>query len=374
MTGNVALLLDTCPPTWSSREEFHARLCAGLRQRGGSPILALSGKPTDAIRRRFEASGAEVVALPYRGVTPRYFRDLRDLIGSRRISLVHLRYFDYFSALPWLARLAGARRIVFTDANSGEWSPRARFARLVRLRAIAATTPVSRLIAISDFIRQRLIALGPPPEKIAVVYNGVDLDRYSAGVEARESARRLYGVAPGDVVIGTIAVIRPFKHPETLVEALAALVHRGLPVRLLFAGDGPMRPDLEKMAEQMGVAGSIVWLGRSAEPWTVLQASDIFAFASVGEAFGFAVSEAMACGLPVVAARSGALPELVEDGRTGLLARPRDSADFADQLQRLVEDREMRERLARCSLERARALFGVDTAVSRTLEVYDRLE
>jgi glycosyltransferase involved in cell wall biosynthesis len=374
MNGNVAFLLDMRPPTWSSREEFHARLCAALRQRGGAPVVALSGEPPEAIRRRLEASGAEVVALPYRGVSLKYFNDLRNLIETRRISLVHIHYFDYFSALHWLARRAGARRIVFTDTNSGEWNPHTRFAGLVRLRAIAATTPVSRLIAISDFIRQRLISLGLPPEKIAVVYYGVDLDRYSAGMDARDSARRLHGIAPGEVVISTIAVIRAFKHPETLVEALAALVHRGLPVRFLFAGDGPMRPDLEKMAQRMGVAGRIVWLGHSPEPWTVLQASDIFAFASVGEAFGFAVAEAMACGLPVVAARSGALPELVEDGRTGLIARPCDSADFADKLQRLVEDRETRERFARCSLERARALFGVDTSVSRTLEVYDQLE
>lgn len=374
MNWNVAFLLDTCPPTWSSREEFHARLCAALRRRGGAPVLAFSGEPPDAIRRRFEDCGAAVVALPYRGVSLRYFRDLRNLIASRRISLVHIRYFDYFSALSWLARLAGARRVVFTDANSGERNLRARFPTLVRLRTIAATVPVSRLIAISDFIRQRLVAVGIPPEKIDIVHNGVDLDRYSSGSDARDSARRLHGIAPDEVVISTIAVIRAFKHPETLVEALAALVRRGLPVRFLFAGDGPMRPDLEKMAQRMGVSGSILWLGRSAEPWTVLQASDIFAFASVGEAFGFAVAEAMACGLPVIAARSGALPELVEDGRTGFLARPCDSADFADKLQRLVEDLDTRERFARSSLERARALFGVDTAVSRTLEVYDRLE
>ncbi|MGO9097435.1 MAG: glycosyltransferase family 4 protein [Bryobacteraceae bacterium] len=373
MTGNVAFLLDSCPATWTSKEEFHARLCAALRQRGGSPVLALSGEPPDAIRRRFEASGAEVVALPYRGVTPRYFRDLRNLIGSRRISLVHIRYFDYFSALPWLARLAGARRIVFTDANGGEWRAHGWRAALLRCRTKCQTRPIDRIIAISTFVGRRLVSAGVDPAKIVTVYNGVDLQRFRPDPSVRVSLRQRFGIRPDEIVISTIGVLRPLKHPEIPVRSLALLTGRGLPVRLLVAGDGPMRSELQALAADLGIAGHILWLGHSPEPWTVLQVSDLFTLATAGEAFGFVVAEAMACGVAVVCARSGGLPEVVDDGATGLLATPLSPDDFANKLQALIENAELRDRCAKSSLERATALFGVDTAVSRTLEVYDRL-
>jgi glycosyltransferase involved in cell wall biosynthesis len=373
MKQNVAFLLNTCPATWASKEEFHARLCAALHQRGGSPVLALSDEPPVEIRRRLEASGAEVVALPYRGVSLGYFKALRHLIATRHISLVHMRYFDYSSTLPWVARLAGARRIVLTDANGGDWTARGLKAALLRWRTKCVSSPVDMVIAISEFVERRLVSAGLEKAKIVTIYNGIDLHLFRPDPAVRASLRQKLGIQPDEIVICTVGVLRALKHPEIPLQALAVLARRGLPVRLLVAGRGPMRPELEALAGDLGIAEHVLWLGHSGEPWTVFQMSDLFTLATTGEAFGFVVAEAMACGVPAVCARSGGFPEVIDDGTTGLLATTLSPDDFADKLQVLIEDAGLRGQFALRAAERATTLFGVDSSVSRTLEAYDRL-
>jgi len=375
MPGGVALLLDSCPAGWSSQEEFHARLAAALGERGIPTVTVFSGEPAPVSRRKFEAAGAAVAVLPYHGPSPGYVRSLCGLLEKHAVSLVHLRYYCYFSLLPWLARIAGARSIVLTDANSGEWQPRPIRGTLVRLRTRLATAPVSRAITVSEFVRGRLVSAGVNRDKIVTVHNGVDTRRYRPDAGARARAREAFGVGDGEIAVSTMAVLRPWKHPEVVIEAVAkAARDRSLPVKLLFGGDGPMRADLVKLSAKLGIQDRVVWVGYTRQPWTVYHASDIFAFASEGEAFGYVLAEAMACGVPVVAARSGAIPEIVEHGRSGLLAPANDPRAFADNIAALAGDEALRKRFGAAAARRARRLFDVETAVANTLAVYDSLE
>ncbi len=369
LNGNLAYLLDINPVTWTSREELHARLCSALRSEGNSPVLIVAEEPAPAVRARLEGAGAVVCVLPYPGPSPGYVSKLRRIIEAHRISVVHIRYFDYFSALPWVVRACGVRRVLFTDANGGSWRPRTWTAPLLRLRTRIAMRPLTRTVAISGFVKARLTALGASPDKIVTICNGIDLDQYRPDTRARGWLRQTYGIRPEEVVISTIAGLRALKHPEIPVEAVHLLAGAGLPVKLIAAGDGPMRSELHQMAERLRVAGRIVWLGHYPEPWKILQGSDIFTLATDGEAFGFVVAEAMACGVPVVGARSGAIPELVEDGRTGFLAAPGDARDFADKLRPLIEDADLREKMGRVAIERA-GEFGIDRTVSKTIALY----
>jgi glycosyltransferase involved in cell wall biosynthesis len=105
----------------------------------------------------------------------------------------------------------------------------------------------------------------------------------------------------------------------------------------------------------------------------LLQASDIFVLASVGEAFGLVLAEAMACGVPVVGSRSGAIGELVEDGRTGLLATPLDAGSFAAAIERLIADPARRRAMGLAGLERVRRRFTVEREVQETMRIYEDL-
>jgi glycosyltransferase involved in cell wall biosynthesis len=140
-----------------------------------------------------------------------------------------------------------------------------------------------------------------------------------------------------------------------------------------MAGDGYMLSDLKALSEKLNVSDRIEWLGFCSDPRSLLQASDVFLLASVGEAGGFVLSEAMGCGTPIVGSRSGVITECVVEGKTGLLATPRNAASFAEAIERLTRDESLRESMRVKSRERMLRGFTTDTNVENTMRIYASL-
>jgi glycosyltransferase involved in cell wall biosynthesis len=206
-----------------------------------------------------------------------------------------------------------------------------------------------------------------------VRYLGVDTERFAPNRQAREQWAERFAIRPDEVILSTVSYLRPFKNPHVLIEACRELRERNVPVRLLVAGDGDMLGDLKALARRLGVEDRVHWLGNVSDPQTLLQGSDIFVLASVGEAFGLVLAEAMACGVPVVGSRSGSLSEVVEDGRTGILARPLAAGAFADAIDRLARDGPRRGQMADRAIDRVRTHFTVNIAVLKTVDIYESL-
>jgi len=325
------------------------------------------------IHARLHASGADIETINY-GKGPRhYYRELRALVRTFSITTAHIVFFDYFSALPWIARFSGIRHVVYEMQNSGEFTATSWKRRLLQLRTKAMTNPLTRVIAISEFVKQQLVKGGLADGKIVVRYLGVDTERFRPDERAREHWVRQFSIAPDELILSTVSYLRPFKHPQVLIEALKELETRNVHARLFVAGDGDMLPALKTLSEQLGVADRVCWLGNVSEPKTLLQASDIFLLASVGEAFGLVLTEAMACGVPVVGSRSGSLMEVVEDQRTGLLCAPFDAPAFADAIEYLARDGHRRKEMGVQAMERVQRHFTLDVAVDKTLRIYESL-
>ena len=372
----IAFLLDNGPSNWRGQEDFHFRLCRALVARGACPVLVYSGRISEDVLSRMRASGAEVITEARLQGMRRYYRVLASTFKRFNTNLVHVRYFVYYSIVPWLVRSQSVRRIVYTEANSWLPSKRGRWSwkrQLNWARTKVACRPITRFIAISDFIRDGLIRSGVNAGRISVVYNGVDGDRFLADPLARIAWRRNHGVGANDVIISTACRLVPFKNVKTIVQAFGELVKRGVPARLFVAGTGPLESDLKALTRELGLADRIHWLGHLENPLPLFQGSDIFTLASVGEAFGFVLAEAMACGIPSVGSRCGGIGEVVEEGRTGLLATPEDPRSFADAYERLARDSSLRQAMGEEGVDRARRLFSVDRAVEETLAVYEEL-
>jgi glycosyltransferase involved in cell wall biosynthesis len=325
------------------------------------------------LAERFSESGAAIEVANYSEGRFRFLKRLRAIIARHEISLIHVCFFDYFSAVPWLARLGGTEKIIFEQLNSGEVTATSWKRQLLRLRGAMATQPAVKVIAISKFIKEELIKCGVPPGKILVRHLGVDTNRFFPDSAARRSWRTDLEIGPEEIIVSTVSVLRSFKNPHTIVQACGLLAKRSLPFKLLVAGDGPMLSDLRKLAVDVGAADHIHWLGYCADPASLLQASDIFVLASTGEAFGLVLAEAMACGVPVVGSRSGAIPEIVEDGVTGLLVTARDEVSFADAIEKLVRDERLRKEMGASSLARVQAEFNVERDAEDTLRIYESL-
>jgi glycosyltransferase involved in cell wall biosynthesis len=369
--GNgVAMLLDSSPRTWGSREELHFRLSKALMAKEMRPILVFSGQLPRELQDRYRENGIEVTTIDYRKGVLQYFKQLRQIIKKHHIGAVHIAFFDYFSLIAWLARLNGVRCIVYHARNGGLLRARSWRKVLLRLRTRVMTYPVTRVIAVSEYLKDLLIEAGLPEKKIVVVYHGIDLRCFAPAPDARVKLVTEFAIQPSEVILVTVGDLKPIKNPQVLVEACSELSRRRVGVRLFVVGDGEMKLELIALSSALGVADRIHWLGHRADPARLLQGCDIFLLASVGEAFGLVLPEAMACCLPVVASRSGGIVEIVEDRKTGVLVPPMNVQAFADAIQSLAVDEGLRREMGLRALERARREFDVERCIDETARIY----
>lgn len=370
----VLFLLDWQPQAWSTREEFFRQLSLALAHQGITPILTLSGEIPPEIRTRFEEAGAQVMACAYHDRPLRYWAHVREQASKYDVLLVQLRFFDYFTLLLWMCWLSGIRPIVLTEANSGEWTRRSSLKTIiVRWRAALACYPVQRFIAISEFIKDRLAAVGLSRDRISVVFNGINTSLYLPDRSKRQQLERELSCGPETLFILFASSLLEWKRPELAVTVCGELVKKGMAVKLLMAGSGPMRSSLETLASDLGIQQHVVWLGHR-DLLSVFPGVDVFLHTSKGEAFGNVLVEAMACGIPVVATRSGATQEVIEHGRSGLLVDPdnKEVTNMADAIQSLRDNPELRAAISNAGLERA-THFTVEKCVQNTLAVYSEV-
>ena len=369
----IAILLDSAPITWTSQEDRQLKLCEVLVARGVQPVLVFSEDLNPEFAARLRSTGAELAAINYQQGMRHYLHELRRLVKKHSITTAHIIFFDYFSAIPWIARRAGIGNIIYEMQNSGEFRAASWKKLLLQLRTKLTSAPMTRVIAISEFVKAQLLKGGLAEDKIVVRYLGVDTERFVPDPSARERWAKDFNLGADELVLSTVSYLRPFKNPHVLVEMCKELADRKVAARLFVAGDGEMLPSLRELSKQLGVADRIHWLGNVPDPKSLLQASDIFVLASVGEAFGLVLAEAMACGVPIVGSRHGSLLEVVSEGQTGFLATPLDAKAFAGAIEVLASDVELRKRMGRQGLEHVRAKFTVEKAVEETLRIYESL-
>ncbi len=175
----------------------------------------------------------------------------------------------------------------------------------------------------------------PEATPVTVVPYGVDLDRF------RPQPRETTG---GPIVVGSVGRLSPEKGFDVLLRAAASLVGDGVPIRIVLAGDGPEREKLTRLAGELGIVEAVGFLGEieHADVPSTLAGLDIFAIPSTAEGFGVAAIEAAAMTLPVVGSDVHGIPDVVTDGRTGILTPPGDAGALAASILTLVGNAELR--------------------------------
>ena len=372
MKEALALILDSAPLTWTSQEDRHLLLCRELVARGIQPVLVFSA-PLKDFEQKFLDAGALVFDISLEKGPLHFYRRLRKVFKDNNVTLAHIIFFDYFSPMTWIVRAAGVKHIIYEMQNSGIFRATSWKKLLLRARTMIMTAPMTRVIAISEFVREQLVKAGISKEKIIVRYLGIDTERFTPDASSKEEWIRRFNLGPGQIIASTVSYLRPFKNPDILVEAFRELKTRNVPVRLFVAGGGEMLPGLKELSKKLDVEDYIHWLGNVSDPKSLLQASDMFLLASTGEAFGLVLAEAMACGAPIVGTRSGSLPEVVEEGKTGLLVPPRNFEELATAIQVLSTDPALRHQMSAQAQERVKNHFTVQDAVIKTLDIYKML-
>jgi glycosyltransferase involved in cell wall biosynthesis len=207
-----------------------------------------------------------------------------------------------------------------------------------------------------------------------VIYNGVDTSHWAPlGAPERERLRGALGFQAQDLVVGMSAVLRPEKNHLQLVDAVAMLRRRGVAIRALMIGDGPMRGAVEERARRLGVAEAVTITGFQQEVRPFVAACDAVALTSFTEAFSLAAIEAMAMGKPVVHSEVGGAAEMIRPGRNGFLFPVGDSRALVERLAAL-SDRAMCERMGARARETVEAQFSERAMVDRYEKLLAELE
>jgi glycosyltransferase involved in cell wall biosynthesis len=244
--------------------------------------------------------------------------------------------------------------------------------------ALARYQAAARIVAISQWVAERLVASGAPKEKISIVYEGVEIP-VNPRPQSPHLARMRWGVAGvsddakvarESPLLGSVGVLSPDKGHELLIRALAELRKEYGGCRLLLAGDGPSRPMLEGLARELGVREAVIFAGFVRDIESVYPALDVFLFPSSFEGLGTSLLAAMSYEVPSVALRCCAFGEIIENEKSGLLVGPGDVADMVKAVTRLLQDKEFARAIGVAGRERIGKIFSCDHMAEEMKKVY----
>jgi len=232
------------------------------------------------------------------------------------------------------------------------------------------TPLMSRLIVVSKAIERKIRDEGRTGAPVSLIYNGVDLQRYT-DQQPCCTLHEDYGIPENAPIVGVVARLEPEKGHRTLVDAWPEVLALIPDAWLLIVGEGSERNALEAEAVSLGIESRVVFTGRRDDVPAVTAALDIAVLPSYREAQGLSVLEAMALGRPVVASNVGGIPEMIEDGVTGLLVPPDDCPALAAAIVRLLTDHPLADTLGKRGHDLVHERFCIELMVDSVESIYD---
>jgi glycosyltransferase involved in cell wall biosynthesis len=306
-------------------------------------------------------------------------RFARSLI-ERKISIVHSYNFHANVFAVPAARLARVPIVIASIRDNGtHLSPAKRQTHRYVCRL------ADHVLVNADAIRSRMMKAGIPESRISVIHNGVDLDRFDLVDRTGPALRHELGLPPQTPIVALLARLDPVKRVEDFLEAAALVAARIDRARFLVVGDevvpenrgepkpSSYRSELEAQVERLGLGSRVIFTGLRLDVSRVLIDVAVSVLPSSSEGLSNTILESMAARVPVVATAVGGTPEVVDDGRTGLLVPPQDPGALAGAIVRLLEDQELARRFGFAGREKVERCFSLGKMVADTERLYERL-
>jgi len=346
--------------------EVHVAYTASIEQEKTSLFKALTAipniylRPTNfgpAFSQRSKIAIAREMIIS--GVpTIKSILGLARYIKRHNIDIIHISCTagrDAFSG-ALLAKLTRTKSVVYLHYKYASW---------MSSRTFWAMRQANGIVGVSDYVAQSVIANGYPPGKVYFVLNGIEIDRWKA--ETNGSAiRDEFGIASNAPVLAIVANLLPWKGHEQLLEALVKVKEAIPTIKLLIVGaDSPeamggnlYSPTLRKVVNELGLSDQVIFTGHRKDVQNILAAIDLYAMPTFEEPFGLVFLEAMAMKKPIVAIESGAVPEVVEHGKSGLISPLNDSTQLAENIVTLLNDPALRTQMGNYGRQRVEEYFN----------------
>jgi len=350
---------------WAGAEVVIFNLLSSLQQEAGLRLVAVALNE-GTLTERLRAAGVTTYVIPEsRHSLPGILWRAARLLRAERVGVIHSHRYKE-NLLAWLlAKRLGIPETVTTMHGLPE-APGNRGARIQsagwrrRLDHVIVRNLFSTTVAVSDEMKRALIdRYGFREERIRVIRNG---GQFPDGAAVAASPNEIFH-------IGTVGRMVPIKGLDLFLEVAAALRQDSRAVRFSILGDGPLRDELARKAEDLKISDSVEFVAPRPDPFGYYRSLDVYLSTSVHEGLPLSVVEAMACGKPVVSSAVGGIPEIVVDGEDGFLVKGRDPQQFAERCRALMRDARLRSKMG----ERAAASAHTRLSAATMAQAYRRL-
>ncbi len=361
MKGNVCFFNSN--RKWGGGEKWHLEMAIALMTRGYNVTLACN--PHSELAARARAAGIRTIRACISNLS--FLNPLKILyfIGKFKSSGIDTLIINLPSDLKiagFAARVAGGIRVVYRRGSAIPVKSSI-FNRFIFKKY------VDEVVVNSNETKRTILENNPalfPLEKIHVIYNGIDLERFDADQSEPICKRR------GDeIVLAVAGRLSRQKGYDLLFEAIRKLKQTGLNFRLLIAGEGELKTDISRLAQDLGLSEHVSFLGFLENIKPLLESCDIFLLPSRWEGFGYVLVETMACRKPIIAFHASSNPEIVADGETGFLVRDFQTDEFAEMIFFLANNPQVRQQMGEKGRKRAEERFGLERAVTELTNLVD---
>jgi L-malate glycosyltransferase len=356
----IPLIVDL-ETEWRGGQNQALLLLRGLYERGhAAELVATHGS---SISHRAKKEGIYVHSVSRNMPRISAAAKISSILSDDRVELVHANEAHAVTSAWFAVRSRNCPFVVSRRVGyplSKGWIAQRRYQR------------ADCIIANSEWVAEQAIASGAKKEKVRVIHEGAQIPALPSA-EKRLQARQKWGI-PADVpVLGCVGKLLQDKGQEWLIRALADVRKEFPEARLVLAGDGSSRRDLEKLTAELGLSRAVIFTGFVKDVESVYPALDVFLLPSFFEALNNSLLAAMSYEIPSIAFSRGALTEIIEDGKSGLFVSGPEVGEISSAVKRILRDASFARSLGQAARVRVEENFSAEQMVERTLRIYEQL-
>ena len=368
----VLQVLAIHPFKHGSFEDYIASFARNMSERGHTSIFIFGSEPHPVVLEALEAAGCKYFvqdAPAGAGGFISFLRRLSGIIKENKVEIIQGQFLPHSHYAALAGFLTGKPSFITIHSTTNQSGQSVKPATILKNKISAALS--QKFFAVSEAVKKDLVQNLHIPEKhVKVLHNGINLDRYNPQ-EVSGSLHRELGIPVSSRIILTIAQARPEKGLEYLVRAIPEIIARHPHTHFAFCGGGPLQNSLTHLAEPLGVAANVHFLGVRNDVPELLNDSYASVLPSLAEPLGNAVIEAMAMKKPVVGSNVDGIPEMIVHGSTGLLVPPGDSDALASSLILLLEDPARTASMGVKARQRVEDEFELNSRVLAEIGIYE---
>jgi len=353
-------------------------LMAGQKKLGLDPLLCSIGTPDKGekkIERQARIRGFEVTAIRFRaGLNPYGVYRILQTAWSNRVDILHSHGYKGNILAGCIPRTVRKIPLICTQHGWANARPLSKMALNEwldqwMLQYMDAVIVVNKLMLNHARLKNAKISA----DKLYVVNNGIDLESQIPDVSSGTGSDLVHNFIRDSFIIGAIGRLSTIKGYEYLLEATALLHQAGHIVRLVIIGDGPLKDDLHRKVELLGIGDIVLFTGYQANASHYLRYFDVLAISSLSEGLPITLLEAMRAGTPVIATRVGGIPDVITDAESGILVSPANAYELYEAIKLIISNSMLSESLCKQAKLKLMECYSSDKMALDYLNIYNKI-